>query len=128
MLNSLRKFFVVFIISPLSILPVCALCYLYAGIEKYTSIDALISDVVFGVLIGMGSLFYFYFMMLVYGLSISLLLQKLNLFKLPVVLVVSILPVLFLNLFAQFNREIVVLYLLALSTGVTGWYIYNKVK
>ena len=101
---------------------------LYAGIEKYTSIDALISDVVFGVLIGMGSLFYFYFMMLVYGLPISLLLQKLNLFKLPVVLVVSILPVLFLNLFAQFNREIVVLYLLALSTGVTGWYIYNKVK
>lgn len=128
MLNSLRKSFVVFVISPLIILPVSGLCYFYAGIEKYTSIDALISDVVFGVLIGMGSLFYFYFMMLVYGLPISLLLQKLNLFKLPAVSVVSILPVLFLNLFAQFNREIVVLYLLALSTGVTGWYIYNKVK
>ena len=128
MSNSSRKNFVALIFSPLSVLPVFAVCYLYAGIEQYTTIDVLISDVVEGVLIGMGSLFYFYLIMLFYGLPVALLLQKLNAFKLPVVAVASILPVFLFNLLVQFNREILVLYLLSLSVGVTGWFIYNKEK
>ncbi len=128
MSNNFHKNFVALIFSPLSVLPVFAICYLYAGLEQYSSISVLISDVLEGVIIGMGSLFYFYLLMLFYGLPIALLLQKLNVFKLPIVSVVSVLPVFLFNLLVQFNREILVLYLLSLSVGVTGWVIYNKVK
>lgn len=81
----LRKNLIAAMVSPLIALPVFGLCYFYAGIENYTSVSALISKVNSGVVIGMGSLLYFYPLMLIYGLPVSLLLQKLNLYKLPIV-------------------------------------------
>ncbi|BED90812.1 MULTISPECIES: hypothetical protein [unclassified Pseudoalteromonas] len=126
--KDLRKNLIAAILSPLIVLPVLGFCYLYAGIENYTSVSSLISGVGFGISIGMGSLFYFYPLMFIYGLPISLLLQKLNLFKLPVVLILSILPVFLLSLFSEFNRETLVVHLLVLSIGLTSWLIYNKLK
>ena len=128
MSKDLRKNLIAAILSPLIALPILGFCYFYAGIENYTSVSSLISGVGFGVSIGMGSLFYFYPLMFIYGLPISLLLQKLNLFKLPVVLILSILPVFLLSLFSEFNRETLVLHLLVLSMGSTSWLIYNKLR
>ncbi|TMP84309.1 hypothetical protein CWB71_04800 [Pseudoalteromonas sp. S983] len=128
MSKDLRKNLIAAILSPLIALPVLGLCYFYAGIENYTSVSSLISGVGFGVSIGMGSLFYFYPLMFIYVLPISLLLQKLNLFKLPVVLILSILPVFLFSLFSEFNRETLVLHLLVLSIGLTSWLIYNKLR
>ena len=128
MSKDLRKNLIAAILSPLIALPVLGFCYFYAGIENYTSVSSLISGVGFGVSIGVGSLFYFYPLMFIYGLPISLLLQKLNLFKLPVVLILSILPVFLLSLFSEFNRETLVLHLLVLSMGSTSWLIYNKLR
>ncbi|WP_025563627.1 hypothetical protein [Psychromonas sp. SP041] len=128
MSNNLCKNLITAMISPLITLPVLGFCYFYAGIENYTSVRVLISDVSFGVSIGMGSLFYFYPLMFIYGLPISLLLQKLNLFKLPIVLILSILPVFLFSLLGEFNRAILVLHLLVLSIGLTSWFIYDKLR
>jgi hypothetical protein len=128
MSKDLRKDLIATILSPLIVLPVLGFCYFYTSIEDYTSVSALISGVSFGVSLGMGSLFYFYPLMFIYALPINLLLQKLNLYKLPIVLTLSILPVFLLSLLGEFNRVTLVLHLLVLSIGLTNWLIYKKLR
>lgn len=86
------KYIGVILIGPLALFPACALLAIVSALFGYQPLKNYIDAILFSAAMVGGSLFYVYCALLVYGVPISILLKRFNIFNLPMVLLASVTP------------------------------------
>ncbi|MEI8706550.1 hypothetical protein [Pseudoalteromonas sp. B62] len=79
-------------IGPLALFPACTLLAIVFALFGSQPSKSYLDTIVFSAAMVGGSLFYVYPALLVYGVPISILLKKFNVFNLPMVLLASATP------------------------------------
>jgi hypothetical protein len=65
---------------------------------------------------------------IIFGIPIALILQKLNIFKLPIILSLSLVPVTLLAVFISSFHGMSIFYYFSLAVAFSYWLVYERIK